>query len=161
MAALPTDAMAVVRLTVWPLSFFKVKEASRVSFTRWAICIQSPVPGDRLPFVRNGAPVHGLGQPVFVFRQLLQGGPLGAERAAIDHVIGVAFDVDDPAVAPFAGVDDGAAAHRTIAADGGGFLGILGLQHLAWALTGFRSKPNPPTARPAAVAPVIWINACG
>jgi hypothetical protein len=28
----------------------------------------------------------------------------------------------------------------------------------AWALIGFKSKPNPLTARPAAVAPVTWIN---
>ncbi len=93
------------------------------------------------------------------FRQLLQGSPLGAERAAVDHVIGIPFDVEDPAVTPFAGVDDGAAAHRTITADGGGFFGILGLQHPGMGPDRL-SGQNPARLRPApaAVAPVIWIN---
>jgi hypothetical protein len=43
-------------------------------------------------------------------------------------MIRVSFDVDDPAVPALTGVNDGATPHGTIAADRGGFPGILCLQ---------------------------------
>ncbi len=67
---------------------------------------------------------------VLVLRQLKQRRALGAECTAVDHMIRIALDIDGPATG-FARMHDGAAAHRTVAADGGrGLLGILGLEHL-------------------------------
>ena len=41
----------------------------------------------------------------------------------------IPFDVDDPPITFFAGMHNGAAAHRAITADCGGLFGILGLEH--------------------------------
>jgi hypothetical protein len=73
-------------------------------------------------------------------------------------VIGIPFDVDHPAVTPFAGVHDGAAAHRTIAADGGGFLGILGLEHPGMGLDRLQVETQPSDRQTGRRAPEIWIN---
>ena len=46
------------------------------------------------------------------------------------NMVRIIFYVDDPTIAFFAGMHDGATAYRAIAADRGGFLGIPGLEHL-------------------------------
>jgi hypothetical protein len=45
-------------------------------------------------------------------------------------VVRIALDVDDPSVTFAAGMHNGPATHRTIAADRVGLLGIFGLEHL-------------------------------
>jgi hypothetical protein len=55
-------------------------------------------------------------------------------------MIRISLDVDDPTVPAPAGVNDGTATHRTIAADCGGFFGILGLQKTGVGFDRFQIK---------------------
>src|SRR5262249_16808066 len=68
----------------------------------------------------RGGAVPDLGDAVGVDRQLEGGGPLGAEGAAADGALWVAFNVDDLVVAD---ADDLAAADGAVRADAGHFAG--------------------------------------
>jgi hypothetical protein len=57
-------------------------------------------------------------------------------------MVRVTFDINDPAVAPVAGVDNEPAPHGAITADARGLLGIPGFQHTGMGLDGFKVKPE-------------------
>ena len=61
--------------------------------------LERPIPGDAPERIGVGRPVHGLGEALFVLHQLTQRSPLAAQSAAVDHVVGVALDVDHAPVA--------------------------------------------------------------
>src|SRR5258708_5843494 len=89
------------------------------------------VPRDVFPVGGSGTPHLRLQQAAFVEYVLLERRSLGAERAAIDGVVGIAFDVDDlrnrilRLVAD--GVDDYAATHGTVWTGAAGFAGSRNL----------------------------------
>ena len=85
--------------------------------------IDGEIPILFLPLVAVGRAVQYLFQAAVVgFRGLVDARSLRAQRAFIDGMFGVAFDIDD-----LAGLRIGAAQkptpHRTVAADGGGLFG--------------------------------------
>ena len=82
--------------------------------------------------VGAGAAHLRLQQAALVEDVLLERGALGAERAAVDGVVGIAFDVDhlggDVLGLVAERVDDDAAAHRAIGAGGARLGGARDLQ---------------------------------
>src|SRR5205807_10309630 len=84
--------------------------------------LHGPVEGLALvPLGGAGGAVPDLRDAVGVDRQLVRGGALGAEGAAVDRAVGVALDVDDLAVAD---ADELTAADRTVRADTGHLAGV-------------------------------------
>ena len=77
--------------------------------------------------VRPGPPHLRLQQAALIQDVLLERSALRAERAAIDGMVGIAFDVDHlggHVLGPVAeGVNDDAAAHRAIRTSGARFVG--------------------------------------
>ena len=76
-----------------------------------------------------------------------------AQEALGDRVVGVALDVDDATVALLAGMHNGPTPHPTIAANGGGLLGILGLEHLSVRLDRLQVKSQPAHRKPGSRGP--------
>src|SRR2546423_13362427 len=89
--------------------------------------VEGIVPRNVFPLRATGAADLWLGQTTIIQDVLLEGSALGAKRAAVNGMVGIAFDVDDlrsdvlGAVAD--GVDDHAAAYRAVGASGAGFIG--------------------------------------
>ena len=85
------------------------------------------IPTDVFPMIGAGAADSRLKQAALIHNVLHERGSFGTERAAINGMIRVAFDVDHLGrdVLGFVadGVDDNAAAHRAIGAGGAGFGG--------------------------------------
>ena len=108
------------RLTVRPCASVATKVSSRV-FLMWrAIFVDGLVPGDVFPMIRARPPHLRLQQAPVVQDVLIQRRSLGAQRAAIDGMIRIAFDVHhlrrDVLRLVAEGVNDDAATHRTIRA---------------------------------------------
>src|SRR5208337_4242488 len=93
------------------------------------------LPRDVFPVVGAGAPYLRFQQPAIVEDVLLQRRPLRTERATIDGMIGVAFDMhylrSDVLRLVADGVDDHAATHRAVRACAAGFGGAGNLELLS------------------------------
>ena len=120
------------RLTVRPWASFSTKVSSRVFLIQLRDLVDGVVPGDVFPMVGAGPADLRLHQAARVEDVLLERGALGAERAAIDGVVRIAFDVDhlrgDVLGLVAQRVDDDAAAHRAVGAGGAGLGGARDLQ---------------------------------
>ncbi len=90
------------------------------------------VPADVLPLVGAGPPDLGLREAIRVDDVVLDGRSLGAERAAVDRMVGIAFDVDDRGSRVLGlvaeGVDDHSTRDRAVGAGTSGLRGARDLE---------------------------------
>ena len=120
------------RFTVFPLGVLFDKSVVAGLLDLLRDFAQRTFPGNIFPMVGTGAPYLRLYYSPFIQNILLEGSALGAKRAAIYRVIGVAFDMDYLRRYIFCAVADGvndyAATDRAIGASRAGLAGSGNLQ---------------------------------
>lgn len=90
----PRKPVVVQRLTVTPASFCWIRLASRSSLRARAILSSASSRGDFLEPVGTGPADARLGPAGLRMHRIFQH-TLGAQRATVRQVIGIAFDMDD------------------------------------------------------------------
>ena len=123
----PVKAMPSQRLTVWPAGVLLDESVVAGLLHLLRDLSVGLIPGNVFPVGGSGTAHLRLEQAAVVENVLFERRALGAERAAIDGVIGIALDVHylrDGVLGLVAErVDDHAAAHGTIRAGAAGFAG--------------------------------------
>src|SRR5205807_8674096 len=129
-AAVPGNAFAAVDRVALVVSLKEGFVAGLLDMARYFAVRLAPL--NVFPVVRTRTPHLRLQQPPLIQNVMVKGSAFGAERAAVDWVIRIAFNVDhlwgDVFGLVAQRVDDHAAAYRAVRTDAVGFGGARNLE---------------------------------